>query len=75
MDPLDDEPTPVRRDIKGNAARGVWACATRLPAVEAIDMKLMATPNLSGLALASHGGEADGTLGTPVLPTPFLTVW
>ena len=75
--PLYDEPTPVRRDIKGNSAhgtRGVWPGAIRLPAVDARKVKLVPTPNLSGLPLSSHGRETHGTLGAPVLPTPVLTV-
>jgi len=75
--PLYHEPTPVRRDIKGNSAhgtRGIWTGATRLPAVQARKMKLVSTPNLPGLPLSPHGREAHGTLGPPVLPTPVLTV-
>jgi len=75
--PLYHEPTPVRRDIKGNSAHGtcgIWTGATRLPAVQARKMKLVSTPNLPGLPLSPHGREAHGTLGAPVLPTPVLTV-
>ena len=75
--PLYDEPTPVRRDIKGNSAhgtRGVWPGAIRLPAVDARKVKLVPTPNLPGLPLPPHGRETHGTLGAPVLPTPVLTV-
>ena len=75
--PLYDEPTPVRRDIKGNSThgtRGVWTGAIRLPAVDARKVKLVPTANLPGLPLSSHGRETHGTLGAPVLPTPVLTV-
>ena len=75
--PLYDEPTPVRRDIKGNSThgtRGVWTGAIRLPAVDARKVKLVPTANLPGLPLSSHGRKTHGTLGAPVLPTPVLTV-
>ena len=76
LDPLYDEPTPVRRDIKGLSAHGarrIWTRATRLPTAETTGVKLVPTPNRPGLSLTSHGGQTHGTLGTPVLPTPLLT--
>ena len=74
-DPLYDEPTPVRRDIKGLAAHG--ACGIRtgttlFPTVKASCMEFMTTIQLAGRVLTSHACEAHGTLRSPVLPTLIL---
>lgn len=75
-DPLYDEPTPVRRDIKGFTAHGtggVRAGTTRLPAIQTTGVKLMTTCEFTGCALTTHARQADGTGGPSMLPAAFLT--